>query len=100
MLSSPLLLFTGIELGPATALLAQALPNKAADLSDKIITGAWGDPANCNSTNATPVAFLDAAPGHGIAKGECVLLSAYLAGRAIFASKADANLCRARVTAS
>ncbi|SDD71660.1 hypothetical protein SAMN05444678_12015 [Sphingomonas sp. YR710] len=99
MLNTVGLLLIGIALGSGTALPAQTPSGKGEDLSDQIITGAWGDPAKCNSSNAKPVAFMDAALGNGIAKGECVSITAYWAGRAIFVSTADANVRKATVTA-
>jgi hypothetical protein len=68
--------------------------NQNQDLSDQIIVGAWGDPAKCNSSNARPLSLTDAARGDGVSPGDCVAVTGYWAGRALFASLADANAKR------
>jgi len=91
----PLVLATEL----ATQISAQTLPAKE-DLSDQVITGAWGDATKCNLTNAAPIPFLDAARDGGATSGACVSITAYWKGRAIYASKADANLAKSAVTST
>lgn len=83
--------------GLAAQLLAQTPPAEE-DLSNQIITGAWGDPAQCNLTNATSIAFNDAANDGGASNGACVSITAYWKGGAIYANKADADLPKSVVT--
>lgn len=83
----------------ATSVAAQ-VPATSEDLSDQIIMGAWGDPAKCNFTNATPVAFMDAATGNGTASGDCVAVIGYWKGGAMFANAADANITKSTVNSS
>jgi len=77
--------------------LAQT-PSAKEDLSDQIITGAWGDPTKCDLTNASPIPFMDAARDGGAASGACVSVTAYWKGGAIYANAADANIAKSVVT--
>lgn len=76
---------------------AQTAPVKE-DLSNQIITGAWGDPAKCNLSNATPIPFNDAVNDGGATNGACVSITAYWKGGAIYANKTDADLPKSVVT--
>jgi len=98
MISVRGIMFMGFAVGIAAALPAQTPTEKPEDLSNQIITGAWADTEKCNSNNATPVAFIDAAQGNGISKGECISITAYWAGRPLFANRADASLQKSTVT--
>ncbi|MDB5712716.1 MAG: hypothetical protein JWO15_113 [Sphingomonadales bacterium] len=84
-------------IGLSVRLSAQTPPVKE-DLSDQIITGAWGDPTKCNLTNASPVLFADAARDGGAVSGACVSITAYWKGGAVYANKADAELAKSVVT--
>lgn len=82
----------------ATQSFAQSMSPKREDLSDQIITGAWSDPTKCNLTNARTITFLEAASGSGVAKGDCVAVTAYWSGRALFVSKADAKQKKSNIS--
>jgi len=86
-----------IGIALTTPLLAQTLPAKE-DLSDQIITGAWGDPTKCNFTNAMPLPFMDAARDGGAVTGACVAVTAFWKGGAIYANGTDADLVKSVVT--
>ena len=86
-------------MGLATQLSAQT-PSPKEDLSDQIITGAWGDPSKCNLTNASPISFNDAAREGGAASGACVAITAYWKSRAIYANQDDAKHAKSVVTSS
>jgi hypothetical protein len=86
-----------LALGLAVEVSAQTAPVKE-DLSNQIITGAWGDPAKCNLSNASPVPFMDAARDDSAVRGACVSITAYWKGGAIYANEADATLPKSVVT--
>jgi len=86
-----------LGMGLAPQLSAQTSPAKE-DLSNQIITGAWGDPAKCNLANASPMTFADAARDNGAASGACVSITAYWKRGAIYANRADADLTKSVVT--
>lgn len=98
MFSPRLLLLVALAVAWEAASSAQTATDKPEDLTDQIITGAWADPAKCNSGNATRVTFKDAVRGTDVARGECVSITAYWAGRALFESKTDANAPKSSVT--
>lgn len=99
MLGARLLFLLVLAVGWGAVSSAQTARDKPEDLTDQIITGAWADPAKCNSGNAMRVTFKDAVRGTGIARGECVSITAYWAGRALFENKADANAPKSSVSA-
>lgn len=86
-----------LMMGLSAQLPAQTPPAKE-DLSDQIITGAWGDPTKCNLTNASPIPFMNAARDEEAVSGACVSITGYWKGGAIYANEADANLAKSVVT--
>lgn len=82
-----------LSLGLTAPIFAQT-NNQNENLSDQVIFGAWSDAAKCNASNARPISFTDAAQGNGVSRGDCISVTGYWAGRALFASVAEANTKR------
>jgi hypothetical protein len=87
-----------LAIGVPAQLFGQTPEVQGEDLSDQIITGAWADPAKCNVSNARPISFSDAAQASTISKGDCVAVTAYWMGRALFAQVSDADQKKSMVS--
>ena len=77
---------------------AQQETKPATDDGDDFIVGAALDPEACNLSNAKPVTFRDVAGRLTDAEAQCVAVTAYWSGRALFPTAADGRRKLSNVT--
>lgn len=92
MVTATLALLLAWSVAAANAQDDQPAPPDAAESDFSIVTDVFGNKDRCNVRNARRVAFDQLARGDAALHGECVAVSGYQSGRALFATRRDAQV--------